>query len=538
METFTKKASGAALIAGFLVLTLMLLASFLLRQKDSSGTVGIQNIEATYHVLLTIKALGGSPAADHLYLPTVTLGKPADKKIPWGATIPTSSGDYLYTSFTPPGFLAPYMALRIFNAAPDTGNLARFNFALGAASSIILFIFLWQLLVFMGHSQWKSIGGALTGSAIGIFSREALQSHGLVYWSHCLYQVLLIASLWLVFKYLSTDPKQHRVRRHYSHSIVIMAFLGAWIEWTAYIFNFGLALLFWFGVQGVGRARGMSVRIALATIAAGILTVAHYALAAGLLPTLKAFAGRFLARNAASGNLVGLLQGYALSFGLFLLVLAGILIANYFSDSNRKERSHRNTVVAFVALAASLPLLENFLMLQHATQFSFDRLKLIFPAAILISIYFCEKSKRTKIILTAAIACSSLHGYKSYQDGLAPYAQWREIDARNNKLATMIAERTNLECAVLLSNISVRAYANLLFERGIHENKKLNESTSLMNSRAACAAIFLEGEEAYSKISRINNSIIYYPDLPLFRRATITYRDGSSVEIDPDRPSL
>jgi len=108
--------------------------------------VGAENLAATYHVLLTVNALDESPVENHWYLPTVSLGRELDKHIPWGAAIPTKTGDYIYISFTPPGFLVPYSWLNIFGLRPTVKNLACYNFVLGSLSASTLFLLLVSLL--------------------------------------------------------------------------------------------------------------------------------------------------------------------------------------------------------------------------------------------------------------------------------------------------------------------------------------------------------------------------------------------------------
>lgn len=106
---------NSPLFVGLFMLTLMLIVSLGLRQQDLNKPTGAQNLEATYHVLLTVTALNESRVENNWYLPTVSLGGESNKNIPWGATVPTKTGDYIYTSFTPPVFLAPYLLFKSFN---------------------------------------------------------------------------------------------------------------------------------------------------------------------------------------------------------------------------------------------------------------------------------------------------------------------------------------------------------------------------------------------------------------------------------------
>jgi len=141
-------------------------------------------------VLLTVTALNENHRESHWYLPTISLRN--GKFISWGATVPNKNGDYIYTSFTPPGFLAPYFYFNSFNIEPTLKNLAYFNFFLSSLSALVLFSLLVSLLKFNGYNLQSSVNAALFGSSIAIFSREALQSHGMTYWSQSLYQPMLI----------------------------------------------------------------------------------------------------------------------------------------------------------------------------------------------------------------------------------------------------------------------------------------------------------------------------------------------------------
>lgn len=56
------------LVWSLLIMSLMLISSLILRQQDSNKLAGAQILEATYHVLLTVTALGEIAADKHWYL--------------------------------------------------------------------------------------------------------------------------------------------------------------------------------------------------------------------------------------------------------------------------------------------------------------------------------------------------------------------------------------------------------------------------------------------------------------------------------------
>ena len=515
---------------GFIAIVLMHLVSMGLRQPDFKRVSGAQNLEATYHALLTVNALEQNPLSDHWLLPTVTLGGENDSHIPWGATLPTKTGDYIYTSFTSPMFVAPYAVFKIINAQPSVNNLFRFNVALGAISSSILFFLLWRLMSYRGYPPLVAVGGAIVGCTVGIFSREALLSYGIVYWAQSLYQVIFAANILFVFNYLTEKPNTAR-QSLYSKIILFLVFSGAMTEWSGYIYNIGLFIVLWFGLRDVSSKK-FAVNVFLATVAAGFLTVIHYGLVVGFSAAVSAFFGRFFARNTASGNFIELIQGYGLSYGMFLIVLAVLLSCAYILDTSNQQPATSNQqpatsnqqpdkLLSLIFIVASFPLIENFVMLQHATQFSYDRLKFIFPAALVLSFAFCRLSRKWRSLLIISVMLSCVHGYKSYKADMDKYSEWAEIDISNKKLSSNISERTSLKCAVISSNLGVRGYANLLLNKGIYEYKSFVDSLALMKSRGGCASVYLEGKWVF-------------PDLPKYSRATITYNDGTSMVIDSE----
>ena len=82
------------------------------------------------------------------------------------------------------------------------------------------------------------------------------------------------------------------------------------------------------------------------------------------------------------------------------------------------------------------------LMLQHASQFSFDRLKFIIPATILFSVGFASLKINGRIMLSLLLLVASIHGWISYKNDLKGYKSWAAIDAANRDLATRVWNAT------------------------------------------------------------------------------------------------
>ena len=93
------------LILAIIISSILFIASAAIRIGNFSETKSIQNLDASYHVLLTTEAFDQTPWQVHRFLPLVTLGRDSDKHISWAAALPDAQGNYYYTSFGTLGFL-------------------------------------------------------------------------------------------------------------------------------------------------------------------------------------------------------------------------------------------------------------------------------------------------------------------------------------------------------------------------------------------------------------------------------------------------
>nr|WP_315447174.1 hypothetical protein [uncultured Pseudomonas sp.] len=503
---WTKNIRQPLIYATLIVVTLVYI-SFQLRTADFNEQKAATNIAATYHVLLTVKALDQSAASDHFFLPTTSLGGAENKGIPWGVTIPTSKGDYIYTSFYTPAFIAPYIWFKLLGQDATTTTLARFNFFLSSLTTFLVFILCYRLLISTGATPKLSTTGASIAVLVTIFSREALMSGGLIYWAQSLYQPILVASLLCLHVYLSATADKVRVWSGWL--LFALALLGPLTEWTGFVFNGGVTLLLWLDTNNRARSHKLAAGIVLATILSVAVIVLHISAAVGFKPTIDALIERFFARSTSAGNIGDLLQGYWISYGVFLPLLLISVFLLFSSDFKFK----RYSTISIIFIASCIPMLENILMMQHAASFTFDRLKLAIPASILISCAYSAARPAGKALIVSASIAASILGYATYRSEISSYATWNPIESRNQAFAKKIKSRPEYACAVLTSNIPVRAYPNLLFGRGIFESQTPATTAELMKTRGACASVFIEGE-------------FVYPGITSYTKATITTIDG------------
>ncbi|WFE67735.1 hypothetical protein P8S54_05720 [Thiomicrospira sp. R3] len=324
------------------ILFLLSVAQFL--KGDLDDGIGVRNLEAPYHVLLTVEALKNSPIENHYLLPSVSLGLTEDKFISWGATVPTETGDYVYTSFNSPGFILPYLWFEITGLDVNIQNLAYLNSILGVLVVLILLAMMFEVLTrFLNYSHARA--GLVTTIALipAIFSHEVLVSHGLVFWVHSFYQFIFVATLYAMLRWFKADTNNGK--KSWALILIVLLFLGPYTEWTGFIFNIGLFFvlmaLSFVRSSLIPNPKRLALLVAFLTTVAGCLMVAHYAIAVGFWPAIEAFQSRFFARSTTRGSFPGLFIGYLQSYGYFLLIFCASLFylaTNYFRQQTADSR--------------------------------------------------------------------------------------------------------------------------------------------------------------------------------------------------------
>jgi hypothetical protein len=445
-----------------------------LRIDMFSGDSAAQGLEATYHVLWTAKALAESDSSAHFYLPTVTLIPEPGNPIRWGATVPTPAGASIYTSFPPLGFLLPAVALQAVDGG-SFASLGLMNSLVGLVAALALAGLARAMVLRIGavhddhgpEARWRHGWVVFVLCAVSyLLAREVLVSHGPVVWAHSMSQIALITGCWLAFRIFTRRGSVGTVV-----GIVLVALLYPSLEWTGFVFNAGLILaLVYDGVRRQGGALALSAAggVVLATLAAGALLLVHFSAAIGIEPLLEALRGRAAARDYDHRALLGLPLGYFVSFGA-LLPMAAIGLWWMLSTPREHVPDGRFWLLIFVA---TFPMLENVVMMQHAYQFSFDRLKLAVPLVLICAMALWQarmpdRSPLALFGLTAAVIWSNV---QIFGHDVVYYKSWGSLNAANTRLVDRLAQDPDADCGPVGTNGTVRGYINVTFGRDIHEN--------------------------------------------------------------------
>ncbi len=478
---------------------------------------GAQGVEATYHLLWTGIALNASDPAAHLYLPTVTLAPTPGNPISWGATVPTPGGAYVYTSFPPLGFLLPATTLSAIGSNGSFIKLTLLNSLVGLVAALLMGGLARATVLSIGQFREKSErdGWAVfaLNAIVYLFLRESLVSHGAVVWPHSLSQLCLITGCWLALRIFTQRASYGTIA-----GIAFIAVLYPSLEWSGFIFNAGLfAALVYHGLSS-SRERSLSIVAAavaaIATIVAGIGMLLHFAAAVGVDSLLSALVNRASARAFDKFVPIELPFGYFVSFGALLPL--SVFALKYLRSSPAIPTS-RKKVFWLLLFVASFAMVENLIQMQHATQFSFDRLKLAVPLLLINSMAWWMSSMPVgkPHLLLGLVTVVIWSNLQIFSHDILYYQSWGRIQQTNTRIANQLSRDPLTECSVVGTNLVVRGYMNLTLGRDMREKTLPEQLLKVLRRDEACGVIFVRAVPTP------------YPDLPEFVAIEVYSREGT-----------
>ncbi|WP_242396849.1 hypothetical protein [Clostridium butyricum] len=466
--TYKNKINNNIIINLFCV-TLFIISFFI--RLPVSENLNYYNSDATWHTLLTIEAYDQNPISIHKFLPINTFGDESNKFITNGPSLINDIyGNNYYISFSPVGFVAPYLFMKAFGLPINELSLYIFNSIL-CLLSLILLIRLFKC-IFNNIIDKKYI--TLCTTLIYLFQNEIMHSQGIVYWHQSIFQVMLILQILMFIKY---DSKKRNIM------FWIISLLNPYIEWTGYISNIGFAIAFIFkDIKILNRKIVLSLKsigqffsIIIITISSFALFTIHYLLNIPAKDYFNELTRRFLSRNASSGSISVLMSGYLKSYGILIIFLILLLTITLLIKQTRKlflESLKQNYIVWIVIL---FPSLENLVMIEHASTYSFDRMKVII---VLILIFFTIFSvwkqwlnrerilKLSSIVILLIISALNVMSYKLNDNHYIWKEQYLE---NNNEMSKFINSKYKENNSILVKEgFRSWGYGQMLFNRNIY----------------------------------------------------------------------
>lgn len=470
------------------------------------------NCDATYHTLLTMQCYDETPISVHKFLPIVSLGDEEDKNISWGSCIKDSNGNYYYNSFSPVGFVMPYVFVKLFHLPINIYSLYAFNSILYVATfGLIAYIFCKLFSKYIS----KNLIILFTG-LIYLFQMEVMHSQGVIFWVQSIFQLLLAVQFILFMNYKNKKAKI---------CFFIMCLFMPYVEWTGYVSNVGFAIIIF--IQKIIEDKKLSLKAFLEPFMIGVLTIlsfvlfsCHFLLNIDLESYMKILQERFFARNITNtrANFIDLLKGYFISYKYMILLCVGMLITILSLKTYRKQLWSLIKEYKYPIIFFSFILLENVIMVQHAIEYRFDRLKFSYLLILifyimLLTIYICSKENKTFLMhcMTVVLIMISVMNVINYQRGYGKYITQDKYGASDKIMMEYITQRFNHSNSIICSSKSVRGYINLLFHRGIYEHAQYDQAQYLAQIHNKKYVVYLE---IYPEdIMDMNIKKIYIKDL-------------------------
>ncbi|MEI0525477.1 hypothetical protein R4K54_06070 [Brachyspira murdochii] len=460
------------------------------------------NLDATYHTLLTVKAYNEIPIREHKFLPIVTLD--GYKNVRWGATIPDKNGNFYYTSFSFVGYIFPYLFFKLFNLPITIYSLYLFNSILMMISCLLFY----YIINYYFSQYIDKILLFIMVFMLYVGSTEVMHSQGVIYWHHSLFQIFLLLH---IISFININNKYFKIL------FFILFFINPYIEWTGYISNFSFFLLYIvkFITSKEKNNRLLYIKyilvISILTGMSFLVFSFHYLLNVNFTDYINALISRFKARNFYDKTqLKWLFIGYYNSYKTILVIIILLFIISIIFIPN----TFKYYFIKFKKYSALLfllfvPILENFIMKQHAISYTFDRLKVslfLITILLIIVIHIYNNSKKLFFVVFNFIFIIQFFNLLLYQnDNKYSY----NIDYNYNNVTISQYINSNFKDAIVYNNINVRGYLNILFKKNIYEFGNFYEIYyNFVQNNKSNTLVYIYSKDAPWNIYKIEKSII------------------------------
>lgn len=523
--TISKK-NIAQSLAWYLLLSVIVIGLSIYRTNINDANTIYKNYDATYHALLTIHALNETEASVHRWLSIISLGGELNKNIGWGATIPDHLGNYYYTSLPPLAFIIPYAYLKLFNLEISAQNLTNFNFFIGLIAVLLLFYLIKKISsdYFLTESNLPA-GLAAIGYAT---SAEFLFSHGYIYWGQSILQVFLICFL---LNLLNSITKKN-TKSYFL--LFLFGFLMAATEWTGYVCLLVSMLYF---LPGSLKLNKYSLKVFCLLGSAGILAAAFF-----IIPFIsvihdyaliyKTLLWRATDRGFNKAELNELFKGYWSSFGVILAILPLSFAAFIFKWNSAKKNgdvAKASPYVAVFVIAFLTVAIENLLMKEHAISYTYDRLKLIIPIAMLIPYLWVTRGKLGNLIKTLLIflvLSSSLMGILYYSED---YRLTKNTGIESNNI---FIKNVDLKNSIIGIDFHPSSYVAILFHKNFYENVTVDKLLDFAKIKNTPKATMINYAGYWPGFIRITSLDVYNADKETMTKYTLAPCDTNANQLE------
>ena len=446
-----------------LVILLFFIITCFIRHPNFDEAVW-KSSDTNYQCLMNVSAMQQTNRLSGKILPIITYSDGTDYGLEYSSGVldKVSHQYFYYVSF--PAF--PYVILKFYF---DITALPISVEALFIFCNILYGLALWFTISMFQYLLSEKISDNIIVFVSGMTfccSTEIMHSLGLTYWGHNWYMLFFPLLVIAFMEYIKSDTKKNKLM------LLIFLFLIMQTDWTGYLVVGIILLLLIF------QNKGKNIfRMCMAVVGEMFISVMIY-----LLPNIHVV-GKTELINALMLRAEGRMRNieYSIydrwivllqSFGILLFICIFIFV---WCVLERKEvkfikegiRENKISIALF-----TIPILENFILSNHAMTYSMDRMKIYYILCfiILLMMRVIKDNYAIKNLMILLIAFCMLINLGAYRFIDNSYL-WNDDRLEDSRiLAEYIMDNFDDSAMGQLGSDSVWGYSKLLFGKGIEKN--------------------------------------------------------------------
>ena len=485
----------------------LLLVSCVVRYTNLDPSVEVRNIDATYHAALTGTALSQRSIKDSLLLPTVTLSDDTQRFIPWGSTIPDRDGYYYYVSFPMLSFAIPYLTIKSTGTSHVLEKILVVNFLIELVSAVLLYLACVEIVNILRGSKRMQLWIPTIIISTYLLAKEVFYSQGIIYWAQSLNQIFLLAILLLTIRIVKPG---YTVRTGTLFLYGSIVFLSILTEWTSYLA--ALAVLAIFLIKGFRKKNILYFKKEALTVLFSVFigTILFITTLLAKIPydtIATAIQQRFVNRSTSTNiSIMDFIHSYVDSFGPWIFTTLILLFIAWYRRDTRRHLFDNFKKTWYIFFFGLVIMTENVMVIQHAMQYDFDRLKLsiLLSTLSVVALVSLASLKRFRIIATIFLIFSL--SISIMQTNMEPrtISKLGKYDQSIELIQKLTKQYPN---ATYLHNGNVRGWMTLAVNKNVIEN--VADYTTLKLRCRTSVCVWLISRYDYGLNYEIEKAIIY-----------------------------
>lgn len=469
-----------------MVFIFICIAACILRYPDFDTALWKAS-DTNYQCLMNVKAMSEADAEAHKWLPLITFSDETDYGLEYSSGgFDMATGKYFYYVSFP---MFTFDVLFLFFLITGLPINIQFLYAFCSILFCISLVLIMKLFGLLFNRSMKHINVEGFVGIFYIFSTEIMQSMGLTYWGQNWYMIFFPAMCIAFVNWLENKKRRDAV------IFMIMSFFILQTEWTGYfaVAAFGIVCLYSYRKSKEKKYFWLMAGVGIEVVAALLVYIVPNISVVGIKQFIAIMTERFVGRTRTSDySVLTFLEALMSSFGVLLIILAILIVWAVIARVDIKGNLKKQKYLKLAFIVMVFPLAENIIFMNHALEYSMDRMKwfYVFIVLALILADSLADVRASRIIISYIAVIAAVLNLGCYRLLDNEYI-WKDERLKASKELQACIE-WNYSDNVLgqLGTNSVWGYSKLLFHQGIEGNTSINllkDEAVRLNKRYAVA---------------------------------------------------